>query len=532
MQLAAASGSRKKMFPDALTFLASGQAGMVTSFLVALLAILVSLLVFVFARKKSIKGKIPYINGVPFIGCVEEVFRNPIGFILGNRKKYGDKFYCNIVSTDWLFVLDPVDVKYVLSQPNKILDFTGAYFKLFGFLFPKTPLKGLSPDIHVKMDAFKTTITPHIAHSVRPPVMKAWVPTVEKVFIDILADLPPGKNQRLDLFEYSRKAISGVTTMLMIGEEAFADDKWLHKWTDIFFQCNIEDSMGDPFSAISAMIEVGILGERRIYKDMRKMLLPLVDAEIENCINETPLSDNPPTMVSLIRYWYEKDCNRDPKTLRLYRVRFANDLFNFSTAAFGNSFAAAGWVLYHVLKDTNGLGTQIRKEIEENPEDWTNPTSLPKILQNCILEVTRLYTPGHVPRLVNRTLKLPSDGTVVEPGTVIAVNSFVNMRNDYENSLDFDPSRFDRKEGKKYIFHGFGMGSHPCVGKNLAMLEIGMFVMSCLKFGFRLADRDEVRDSEFMDPIISIQDHPNLSRGQAAFIWRPTNAIYVEYDKE
>lgn len=114
------------MFPDALTFLASGQAGMVTSFLVALLAILVLLLVFVFVRKKSMKGKIPYINGVPFIGCVDEVFRNPIGFILGNRKKYGDKFYCNIVSTDWLFVLDPVDVKYVLSQPNKVLDFTGA----------------------------------------------------------------------------------------------------------------------------------------------------------------------------------------------------------------------------------------------------------------------------------------------------------------------------------------------------------------------------------------------------------------------
>ena len=515
------------MFPDAMSFL-SGQAGMVISFLVALLAILVSSLVF---RKKSIKG-IPYINGVPFIGCVDEVFKNPVGFILSNRKKYGDKFYCNIVSTDWLFVLDPVDVKYVLSQPNKALDFTGAYFKLFGFLFPKTPLKGLSPDMQVKMDTFKHPITPHIAHSVRPPVMKAWVPTVEKVFRDILADLPPGKNQRLDLFEYSRKAISGVTTMLMIGEEAFADVQWLHKWTDLFFQSNIEDSMGDPFSAISAMIEVGILGERRIYKDMRKILLPLVDAEIENCINETPLSDHPPAMVSLIRYRYEKDCNRDPATLRLCRAQFANDMFNFSTAAFGNSFAAAGWVLYHVLKDTNGLGTQIRKEIKENPEDWTNLTSVPKILQNCILEVTRLYTPGHAPRLVKRTIKLPSDGTVVERGTVIAVNSFCNMRDGYENPLDFDPSRFDRKEEKNLTFVGFGMGSHPCVGKNLAMLEIGMFVMSCLKFGLRLAERDEVRDSEFMDSVLSIQDHPNLPRGQSAFIWRPTNAVYVEYDKE
>lgn len=330
----------------------------------------------------------------------------------------------------------------------------------------------------------------------------------------------------------------------------------------------------------------------------------MVDKAMDDCISGKELPKDPSALQSLIQYYYERDFKRDAKKLRICRGRIANDMFFFSMAAFSNSFSAAGWALYHVLMDTNGIGKKVREEFEEmeklnqqvvsssnNAEEIEHDVNKdlhkkysflgPQSLQNCILEVTRLYTPGNNLRTVKKPVTLPVSGATIPAGVTIVFSSFHALRHGWDDALSFRPDRFGDKENvapgkttakpngkttakptgddgddnndeKKgtvsttitketnmkndFNFIGFGMGSHPCVGKQFAMLEISAFVQECLNFGFTIAktnhdDDDEDEDDEFMKHVIqtSSTPHPKLLENQSGFIWRPKSPIYLEF---
>jgi cytochrome P450 len=457
-----------------------------------------------------------YLHGLPLIGCTAQVFGDQVRFVVRCQQRYGDKFYCDVGGATWLFTLHPQDVKYVTSLPSKSASLVLAYKSLFGFLLPK--------------DSFKESIG-HIIASVKPNIIREWLPTVKRVIHEMIEDLPSGNGQRLDLFEFAKVTISAVTTMLMIGEDIFADTAFLKGWTQLFLDAGVEEAFSNPWAAINTLIGTTILGERHIYRDVRTLLFPLIDKAMDDCIQGKGVGKQPSVLQSMIKYHHEQGrVMADPVKRRELNMEIANDMFNFANAAFGNSFAGAGWTLYHILNNTNGLGTKIRQEIAENPEEWG--LSISPTISNAVLEVTRLYTPGTVPRLILEPITLPSDGTVVEPGTTIGISHFYMARQGFTNPLAFDPQRFDREKDKKVgLMLGFGRGSHLCAGKQFAIQEISLFVQECLQSDFQLAPREEVRDLQFMDAIIEDQNHPNLIRSQCGFLWRPQKPIYVLYNK-
>jgi cytochrome P450 len=474
------------------------------------------LLLSIFFTRSSRKNGLPYVHGLPLIGSLAQVFGDPVRFVVQSEKRYGNKFYCDIAGSTWLFVLHPNDVKYVSSLPSKSASLVLAYKNLFGFIFPK--------------DSFKEAIG-HIIAAVKPTIIREWLPTVRKVIHDMINDLPAGQGQLLDLFEFAKVTISAVTTMLMIGEDVFADKSFLKEWTQLFLDAGIEEAFASPRTAVNTLIGTTLFGERRVYRDVRALLSPLVDKAIDECIAGKDFGKQPSVLQSMVKYQYDKGWDvTDSIKRKELNMTIANDLFNFSNAAFGNSFAGAGWTLYHILKNTNGLGTKIRQEIAENPEQWG--LSLSPTIQNAVLEVTRLYTPGSVPRLIKNQITLPSDGTVVQAGTTIGISHFYIARQGFTSPLTFDPSRFDREEDKKVgLLMGFGLGSHPCVGKSFAIQEISLFVQECIQSSFQLAPREEVRHAEFMDTVIDDVNHPNLTRSQSGFLWRPENPVYLLYSK-
>lgn len=169
-----------------------------------------------------------------------------------------------------------------------------------------------------------------------------------------------------------------------------------------------------------------------------------------------------------------------------------------STASTMQSF------FYHIL-DAKPVYAKLLKEIEEAvssgaiPSDgnitWTQSQNL-LYLQACLKEAMRVRPAVGL----NITRKTPPEGAELDGvffpgGTVIAANGWVLHRDKDvfgRDADDFTPERWleDEERAKRmerYMFQ-FGGGSHLCIGRNLALLEINKVVPRLLRdYRFELA---------------------------------------------
>jgi cytochrome P450 len=239
-------------------------------------------------------------------------------------------------------------------------------------------------------------------------------------------------------------------------------------------------------------------------------------------------------LAGMVRMWFKSKLSEDPDYLRAAKHRIANDLFMFTFAAVTNSFGAAAWVLFHVIRNTNGTGDRIREEVKTLADD---SDELPE-LERTIDEVARLYTPGSLMRLLLNPWELPSKGEVIPAGSVVVVPVFTSHRNPegFSNPLEFDPTRFgpDRNERKNAgsLYMPFGAGTHPCPGRRFVVLEVAIFVAEALKaFDFSLVGDNERTEDPFTQSAIYVPRHPRLDPKQSNSIWRPDEPLMAHYER-
>ncbi|KAF2759869.1 cytochrome P450 [Pseudovirgaria hyperparasitica] len=170
-----------------------------------------------------------------------------------------------------------------------------------------------------------------------------------------------------------------------------------------------------------------------------------------------------------------------------------------STASTMQSF------FYHVLKNAP-IYAKLQSEIETAARSgtisakvqWSEAQQLP-YFQACLKETFRMRPAVGL----NITRAVPVGGAEIDgvkyaAGTEIAVNGWVLHRDKtiFGDDVDvFRPERWlDDKENAKnmerYLFH-FGGGSHVCIGRNLALLEINKVLPHLLReYTFKLARPD------------------------------------------
>jgi cytochrome P450 len=233
--------------------------------------------------------------------------------------------------------------------------------------------------------------------------------------------------------------------------------------------------------------------------------------------------------------WFTTKLQEDPDYLRVAKRRIANDLFMFTFAAVANSFGAAAWVLFHVIRNTNGTGDRIREEVKTLADD---SDEVPE-LESTVYEVARLYSPGAIMRLLLEPWEIPSKGVKIPAGSVVVTPVFTCHRNPegFSNPLEFDPTRFgpDRDERKTSggLFLTFGSGVHPCPGRRLAIFEVAIFVSEALKaFDWSLVGDAERAEDPFTQSAINVPRHPRLDPKQTNSIWRPTEPLLVHYERK
>lgn len=500
-------------------------------------AIIIPYYIFVYSKQERIAG-IPHVPSLlPFIGYGTAYFASPSQNSVKLREKYGDIYTMTIFGRVYCKVYKPKDVESLLRMPEKKASMLEAYLDLAGPSLPqpdRSQKVKTNPKMEILLDPLQHSGTPLIAHSVRPHNLKAWVPDIQEVIQQRFDNLPDSGT--VNLFDWCQDLISAVTVRMMLGAKVANDPALLQSFVNLFHASDPERGFASPLRGLATIAEVAIRGEREIYSQVRDILFPLIDQEMEACVKradskETEEEDSS-ALASMISNWYHRKLNGNEDDLHLARTRIANDLFNFTFAAFSNSFGMAAWVLFHYLRDTKGLHAILKEELSSKSNQSTH--TYPQ-LEAAILEIGRLYTPGDMHRKLRDDWTLPSNSSITLPkGTVLLVSGLTTQReaSHYDNPNEIDITRNYKTAGAMFL--PFGTGSHPCVGKKFALLEIALLTAESIQqFDMELIEGEKDGTCVFTNQMhSSVTKHPPVDLSQPGFIWRPAVPITIQYQKK
>lgn len=489
-----------------------------------------------FLLKNPQNSSIPRVPSyLPYVGSTLEYFKCLSAFCMKYRQQFGNAFYAHILGRDWLFLHDNRDFEKVIKSSERFVSFYEAVNILAGKFLPRDRKSDYATtELHAAVAGgiTKAPLTPYIIAALKPHRLKAWIPPmVDTIQNQNFASL--SAEGEIDLFRFCFNLISGMTARVLLGDVA-ADKQVADKWIHLVRTAEPEAAFGGPMASLQASLEVIVKGERQAFARAREFVFPYVDAEIQRCVNGEPVSDNYSFLEHTVRSLY-KEFKENEQYLLAARKRVANYLFNFSFAAVTNSYGMAAWVIYHIIKNIDGVGDRVRKELKEMSGEYSN--SFPE-LENLILEIGRLYMPGSTMRLAVQPFVLPSTGDVIPADTILVTNLSLMHRDPdiFTNPCEFRPTRFsndpENKKARTSLFV-FGRGMHPCAGKRFAILEVAIFVREAMKtFELQLlGDDGRERDPRTFEYISNIPSHPKLDIAQNNAIWRPMEPVMVRYKR-
>lgn len=233
--------------------------------------------------------------------------------------------------------------------------------------------------------------TPHFVHSLKPHRLRAWVPGIRELVVNNLRDLPD--EGEFGLLEWCDDMVSAITARVLFGEMVTKNKELSKRWIELVRRGHPDTAFAKG-NRLEDLVDIVFRGERRAFREARDFLLPIVDEEIERCIAGEAEAEDASVLSSFVRAWYQLKLQKNPDYLRGTRERIANDMYLFTFVAITNSFATAGWVLFHVIRNTGGVGDRIRDELTKLDVD---SDSLPET-EKAIYEIARLYMPGAVMR--------------------------------------------------------------------------------------------------------------------------------------
>ena len=544
----------------------------VTVWLVTLIAALVCLVVYQNTTQKAQKEEYEIVNkkraeehlppvieekSLPYLGHLFVYSKSFAMFCKKWHGKFGNCFSFDLMWMKWHLFSSDEDVELIGNMGANISSLGKTYREFLSSVMPKNNFKYSCEFSKRIFDLDVTEVTPFYIRGLKVENLRLWTPIfyrymTEESFPAMMKtlEMTSGKSNSnspataVDLFEWTRDLITCFTLIAAIGDEAVKDPTWLKKWKGLFIEADPETMFSSPWKTIVAYTETFVFGERRVFGRVRALFDRILNEKIEAALagDEEKLKGID-LMTCLVVSWHKKLPEDQKHLLRESKVRICHDLFGFIFAAVTNSFAAAAWIMWHYLNNSQGFGDKVRDQMAsvrvlggESENEKAIPT-LDKLeeltyIQNAILEISRLYQMGPALRKLEKDVTF-SNEIVIPAGHIVGFSMYMVGRDEkhFPNATHFDIGRGDRGEYKeaKMKFAPFGGGKHPCVGKRFAMMEIALFVVCALeKFEMRLLDVKPTSDREKKYIISNVENHPDMLWQQAGSFWRPAQPVMVE----
>ncbi|KAL6701696.1 cytochrome P450 [Trichoderma pleuroticola] len=199
---------------------------------------------------------------------------------------------------------------------------------------------------------------------------------------------------------------------------------------------------------------------------------------------------------------------RDSKGNRLSKDHASLGVTVIAGAGFSTTAALLSWLIYGLVF-YEGRQDRILQELVDN--DWNEDTvAAPELTDNLkfldkrIKETQRRHNGSFQPgRTAKTDLILPGEYKMKKDSLVIlALHHLHTNSKQWDSPLRSDPDRWDTEEVKNRpagSFQSFGSGARSCIGFNLALEGVKIFLPKFIyRYKFTLARMDEAPDNQYV----------------------------------
>eukprot|EP00066_Takifugu_rubripes_P026144 XP_011615410.1 PREDICTED: LOW QUALITY PROTEIN: 25-hydroxycholesterol 7-alpha-hydroxylase-like [Takifugu rubripes] len=455
--------------------------------LLLLLVGVLSLLVCVLRRRIRRDNEPPLVIGwIPFVGKAVEFGRDAQGFLLQQKKKFGDVFTVLIAGKYMTFIMDPLMYPNIIKHGRQ-LDFHSFSDSMAPVVFGYPPVRSWkTPSLHEDIQrAFKLLQGDHLC-ALTEGMMGNLMMLLRQDHLGRRPGAGPGWKSG-DMYEFCSRVMFEATFLTLYGipQEGGRHDGMDELRKDLF-------QFDGWFPWLVAGVPIGLLRQAKTSRNkLTRSLLPM---RISSWSNRSQFIRRRQELVEKV------DALKD--------VDRAAHHFAMLWASVANTIPACFWSMYNLVSHPDSLQVvrqQILDELKLSGVQFSTDTDvtlsrdlLDKLLylESSVNESLRLSSASMNIRVAQEdfSLHLKNERSAnVRKGDIIVL---------YPQSLHMDPEvyedpqtfQFDRyvqdskggffKGGQrlKYYLMPFGSGSSMCPGRHFAVNEIKQFLCLMLLY--------------------------------------------------
>jgi cytochrome P450 len=390
----------------------------------------------------------PGSNGLPLIGHTLDFLRGPLPFLNGQRARFGEIFYVNLLGANTVYVMNPDVNGWIFAGENKYLQ--NRWNKNTGELLGPNCVAMLNGEAHKQR---RQQLMPHFKHS----HMRGFAPTIEAITTRHLNAWANTAGDTI-VFTQMRALVFEVAVQLILGADSGINIPYLsglfQQWTAGLFALPFKL----PWSTFGRALKAGeaMRTEIRRVVQQRQQLAEQPDDILGALISIEDENGRPLSSEALVD--------------ELQLLFFAGH--DTTVTALSN--------LMLLLAQHPPVWDKARAEVDaaalSDPLALDDLKKLP-YLNQLMNEGLRHVTPiGAAFRVMNEDVTY--GGYRIPRGWVIALAIASTHQNErvWPSPFSFDPERWDeaRAEQKNHphSYIPFGGGPRVCVGQNFAIAEM------------------------------------------------------------
>ena len=385
----------------------------------------------------------PAVRGLPKIGSLIPLLRDPVAFLADCRRRVGDTFLVRVFGHEVLFVFSPDGVRNLWAAPEGDLSKGLGDYELLRTKIPDELYQG------------RRTF-PHQLFS-RDDVAE-YLKNVEDAVAAELDDL--GESGEFELFGLTRR-VGHRMGLASWGGLTGAASRYLPATIEALDALDMADAFVHPVRTLAARI-TGKRGAKKAMAELESLYRGILETRAASPGTRPDLFDR------ICEKW---DAVESPER----EIGISRDAILVHLGSMSNLFAANAWTVVHLL-DRPDLLEQVRAGDKE-------------LLQSCTHEAIRLHQRSIVLRRALKETSLADEKTNyrIRPGAFVAT-MMPNTNTSAASGLEaFDPgnysgARFARTKelAARELVSTFGHGAHACPAMRFSIEAIRAFVVALL----------------------------------------------------
>lgn len=427
----------------------------------------------------------PRTRGMPLVGVLPRLVRNPHRFLLEARERYGDAYTLDLGVTRLVVLNSPHHAEHLLRESSHDYTKAGPVWDLLRTVIGNG-LATSGGDFWLRQ---RRMMQPSF-HRQRLPEIAALM---TKAIDEGLRPWQAYAGRRIDVAPACGKIAMRVLMKTMFGED-IAEAELATMTNAVTFMLEYA-----TWAMVAAALPgwLPMPGRRRYRRTLRQ-----IDAYASGVIAERRAGGGSADLISMLL------AMTDGRTgARMTDREIRDEAFTIFMAGYETTALTLAWALYFLAKDP-GIKQEVHREIDDVL--GTDPPSLENIaelrLTNRVLKETlRLRPPAFwLPRTAVNDGEI--DGYRIPAGTNLGLLIFGihHHPRHWRDPERFDPGRFapeSEAERDANAWIPFGAGQRLCIGKDFALLEAQLALAAILQRHDFHAPPDYVVAPRFMSTL-------------------------------